>query len=533
MTEGYDSLTTEESNFKEGVVVVSATEPRDPPDGLLWLDTGAANMAQDVSITTPITAFSEVAVAEPTPIAQIQFPYNINPGLVIAQDHASGTVTQANNLAVISTGAAANSSGVMLSRVPLRYNPGQGGLVRFTSLFTAGVANSTQYGGVGDPSDGYFFGYNGTAFGIMRRSGGQVEIRTLTVTTKSTTAENITITLDGDSSGDVVAVTDATATDATTTANEIAAHDYSSVGDGWDANAVGDTVIFISHSAGSKSGSYTLSGATTAVGSFASTIVGVSNTEVVVAQSSWSEDVMDGTGTSGITLDQTKGNVYQIRYQWLGFGMISFWIENPANGRMVLVHRIEYANAETATSVNNPTLPLYAASHNTSNTSDVVMKVGSMSAFVEGKTNGGLIRHGTAVTYTGIGTTETPLFTLRTNEVHAGTVNRVRLRMQFATISVEAAVASTIRVKINGVLTGASFSDIETGVSVAQVDTSATSISGGREQLAVGMAKSDSEILNLTAAMFLLNPGDTLTVTGQATASTVAGVASFNWEELF
>ena len=59
-------------------------------------------------------------------------------------------------MAHLSTGAAANSSAQILSKEPIKYNPGQGGLVRFTGIFTIGVANSTQLIGIGDSGDGYF-----------------------------------------------------------------------------------------------------------------------------------------------------------------------------------------------------------------------------------------------------------------------------------------------------------------------------------------------------------------------------------------
>ena len=111
-----------------------------------------------------------------------------------------------------------------------------------------------------------------TAIGTARS-----EVRTLTVTTKSTTAENITITLDGDALA-TVAVTDQTAGTTSSTATEIAAADYSGVGTGWTAVAVAATVVFTSlDTLDSHTGTYTLSSASTAVGTFAQTTVGQNN----------------------------------------------------------------------------------------------------------------------------------------------------------------------------------------------------------------------------------------------------------------
>ena len=173
-----------------------------------------------------LTAFAELSVSEASPIVQIHFPYNINSEIVETQNNG-GTVTVVNNKAHISTGAAANQSAALLTITPVKYNPGQGGMIRFTSLYTTGVANSTQWVGIGNSTDGYFFGYNGTDFGILRRQGGLPEVRRLQITTASNTAENITITLDGDA--EEVAVNADGVNSASTrvlTANTIAAHDF-------------------------------------------------------------------------------------------------------------------------------------------------------------------------------------------------------------------------------------------------------------------------------------------------------------------
>ena len=106
----------------------------------------------------------------------------------------------------------------------------------------------------------------------------------------------------------------------------------------------------------------------------------------LIEQSAWNVDTLDGSGKeknpSAITLDPTKGNVFQIKYQWLGFGTIKFFIEHADDGLLHLVHTIAYANTNTTPSVDNPTLPLCLAAKNTSNTSDIVLRSGSLAGFV-------------------------------------------------------------------------------------------------------------------------------------------------------
>lgn len=478
------------------------------------------------------TAFGEQSVAELHPVFQGEFSYNINPKLYRSLVN-SGAATVDTNRAKLSTGAAANQSSQIVSRFPIKYRPGQGGLVRFTAVFTTGVSNSTQIIGVGDTSDGYFFGYNGADFGILRRYGGANEVRTLTVTTKSTTAENITITLDGDADA-TVAVTDATAGDVTTTANDIASHDFSSLGRGWEAHAEGATVVFISYNAGAKSGAYSLSGASTAVGTFAQTLAGASPTDTWVAQSAWNVDKMDGTGKSKMVLDKTKGNIYQIRYQWLGYGDIKYYIKNQENDEWQLVHKISYSNQNTTPSVYNPTFPLCAIVENTSNTSDIVMYTASWAGFIEGATNGGDLHHGISATVTNSGTAEIPILTILNKSIYQGKINRNQIKLVYMSVGIEHTKNSTIRFRYNAALTGASFADIDTNSSVVSYDSTATGVSGGDTQFAIGLPKDGHESLPLSDATFSLNPGDSLTIT-QESASVTGAVttASFNWEELF
>ena len=190
-------------------------------------------------------AFGEMAVSQLTPIIDLQFSYSIHPELIL-EYHNGGSASVANSVLTLSSGASANQSAQVQSHIPIKYYPGQGGLERFTTIYTTGVANSTQLHGIGDSGDGYFFGYNGADFGVLRRVGGNPEIRIFTVTTGSTTAENITITLDGDADA-TVAVTNTG--DVTLTANEIGAHDYSGLGRGWQTYVKGDEVVFISFNA--------------------------------------------------------------------------------------------------------------------------------------------------------------------------------------------------------------------------------------------------------------------------------------------
>ncbi len=477
------------------------------------------------------TAFGELSIAELSPTIQIQFPFNIN--TAILHDHSNnGSVIVENSMAKASTGVGANRSGALSTIENIQYHPGQGTLNRFTALFTTGIVGSTQEVGIGDVADGFFFGFNESSFGALHRSGGVVEVRTLTVTVGSSTAENITITLDGNAKADITVTASGSAS---VTANEIATADYSQVGAGWIAHSDGDgTVRFLSFSASPQLGIYSLSSSTTATGTFVQTLAGVSPVNTWHPQTSWNRDKADGSKILPV-IDFTKGNVFEIRYQWLGFGPAYFYIENPSDGSYVLVHVIEYANANTVPSISNPTLPLSFCAKNTTNTSDIVLHVGSMAAFVEGKVSNTLFHRGTDVNYSAIGTTETPILSIHNRQIFQGKINRISIKLVLFVANAESSnnKASTIRIHKKHDLVGANWIEIEQNVSVVEKDVSAISITTGDTQIAFGMSKSDSTgSVDLETKDYILHPGEIFTVTGQATSGTIEGTVSVNWEEL-
>jgi len=77
-----------------------------------------------------------------------------------------------NGKAVLATGLSADSSAEIKSAGTLVPTAGEGVIVRMAARFSTGVAGNMQLIGIGDDSDGYFFGFNGSAFGILHRQNG-------------------------------------------------------------------------------------------------------------------------------------------------------------------------------------------------------------------------------------------------------------------------------------------------------------------------------------------------------------------------
>lgn len=79
-----------------------------------------------------------------------------------------------------------------------------------------------------------------------------------------------------------------------------------------------------------------------------------------IYQSSWNGDKANGAGASGLSLNLAQGSIFQIVFNWYGFGPIHFIANiNDANGvgRLVTLHRF---TPSSQTSVIDPNLPIRA-----------------------------------------------------------------------------------------------------------------------------------------------------------------------------
>jgi hypothetical protein len=335
------------------------------------------------------SAFGELITANLEAFTGWSFAYNINPAAIRQTVLFGGIVSHIDNFAQISSGSDPNGVAFIRTEESMSYTPGTGARIRFTAIFSEPQAGATQLIGVGDTQDGWFFGYNGLEFGILRRSNGQ---------------------------------------------------------DFW------------------------------------------------TKKSDWSEDTKP-------LLDTTKGNVYEINFQWLGFGAQYFSMEND-NGDLELVHKIIYSNTEINTSVDIPSLPIsMGVANNGVNTTPVTIKSPSASAFAEGEAFPrpftALVGYDYPITSLPIG--DNYLFSIRNPSSYEGKDNRLYLDPALLTLALDGTRAVTFRVLLNATLTGESFVDVLTGVTPAQVDTSAVAFSGGLEVLSLSIARNNTAILDLGA----------------------------------
>lgn len=494
----------------------------------------------EVAIHDPRLPFGEVSVESLTPIFQTDAVYGVNATEVsTSTDGTGGSATAANNLFAVSTGGTtAGYFGALQSRKRLRYRPGQGVVARYTAVFETGIASVVQVAGVGSAESGFFFGYNGTSFGVLHNTGGVREIQTLTVTAGATGAETATVTLNG-------VATNVSVTSGSTTLNayEISKGTFP----GWKAEQRGATVVFVADAVGNKANTFSLatSGGGTLAGSFAETLAGVAATDNWVPQASWNGDTLDGSGSasnpSGATLDPTKGNVYQIGIQYLGFGAVTLSIETTPPGNnpdFSIVHTFRFPNSQTGTSVSQPSFPftMSAANVNTGVTAAKTVRSASFGGFIAGRK----VLSGPRMSYfipggvTSSTSAYVPLFTVRNSLAYATRANQSVVNL----LSVSGSGKST-----NGVtgfylirdatLTGTpNFTSFATASSTYW-DTAATACTFSSNSQVIWSASitGDGQILFSFSDDITLQPGETVTLAVRSVTGTATCLGQINTRE--
>ena len=404
-----------------------------------------------------MSAFGTLETAELTPVMQGDFVYGTNTQIWSTANYTgTGALVDTNASRLrIQCGTSATSYAYITTRRIIRYRAGEGTVIRLTPLFSSGTANNIQLWGIGSisnnlPQEGYYFGYNGTSFGIAHYNRG--------------------------------------------------------------------------------TGTWT-------------------------AQNSWNGDrCLSGDGS--FVFNPTLGTPAMIKYPYLGYGNIEFFLQNPDTARWVLAHVIKYANTSPVTQLANPSLQILGYTANSGNTTNRTMYCGSYAAFISGMRSfignpkwaadsAGLVTPGTGIKV--VGTTETCLLNLRNCTTYNGNPNRGMLRINSISVG-NGSVGNNIIIRL---LIGATFTTtpvytpingstvdngatITGGNSIASVDVAGTTITSlanrGSFIFNVSVGANGSQIIDLTPFEIYVAPGEILTVSGQGTAGTNT-TASLNWTE--
>lgn len=469
-----------------------------------------ANMSNNVTQELQTTAFGSLSVDSIIPVSQISAHLGLlNNVLTVTDDAATGTNTIVDGKYSCSTGASSDGLASITTLRQATYRPGQGAMARITALFSTPSADSLQAAGLITAENAFVFGYAGVNFGIIHSHDGVVEIQTLTLAVPGG-AENVTVTIDGTpfvvalSGGGTLAID----------AYEISQSLNSQVNN-FNFTSNGSTVTSIAQIP-RPGGSYAYVGSAS-VGVWFQDTDGLEPITDFIPQALWNTDTRISTDLD-VNLDPLKGNVYQIQYQYLGFGAINFFVEDKESGAFVLVHRIRYANTNTIPSVTNPTFRAGWLARNTGNTSDITVQGGSAALFIEGIKAFDSLPRTLSVDKSAIGTSDTSMIIVRNRTNFAQKINRAEIFPKVIHASTQANKFAFFKMFIQPTFASpVNFQYVNQASSVAEFSLDTVEVTGGFEVSAFTVVSGAPQSINLNtfAEDAIVFPGDVVVITAQ------------------
>lgn len=254
-----------------------------------------------------------------------------------------------------------------------------------------------------------------------------------------------------------------------------------------------------------------------------------------IPQSSWNIDKLNGTTYSGLTLNPTKGNCYQIVYGSSGFGNTTFFVYSSELGEFIPLHSIKNSNSSTTQILRNNHFPFYYNVINTTNTTNLTLGIVSMGHFVDG-----IRRLVNAPVYSleyldSVSKNNfTNTITLKNALTFNGITNNTPVMLTYICLSKPTNNNVVfLEVRLNAAVSGTPvFTNIDLNNSVVSYDVDGTDVTGGTTLLALANGSSSSTNINLINYRILFYPGDTLTLTCSANNNTTAKMSVCWYEDI-
>lgn len=258
----------------------------------------------------------------------------------------------------------------------------------------------------------------------------------------------------------------------------------------------------------------------------------------VVAQADWNGDKLDGTGSSGLTLDTTKSQIFWQDFEWLGVGSVRTGF--VINGKFIVCHTFNHANILASVYMTTAILPIRYEIENTGSTDGSrTMKQICSTVISEGgyekKTVLQTARMTTAAT---VGTTLVPLLSLR---LDSNRLDSIVIPDGYRVLpSAVAATDFEIQLVKNATLTGPSWA--QTTSDNVEYDVTASAITGGvvvdslyvkESNLATSAVANNGEYnWAMQFGRTLAGVSDTYTLAARTLSDTQSAIATFSFWDL-
>ena len=257
--------------------------------------------------------------------------------------------------------------------------------------------------------------------------------------------------------------------------------------------------------------------------------------ESVIPQASWNIDTLDGNGPSGINVDFEKLQILAFDMSYSGNSSVRFGV--MVENKMIIAHQSSAFNLYAVNNFTTPSLPISYEIESTSGASSI--KQQSCCIMVEGNYEERGVQRSvnTGTTAKNVGSTLTPVLSIKLKSQYRKAVLHPE---SYNILQTSTNTTLYYAVYMYTTLTGASWSESQSGTNcIAEVDTSATSFSGGilidSGYLPAKATATISEKFNniLSLAGDIAGNTDILTIAIAGVAGSVPCFASLNYYEVY
>lgn len=486
-------------------------------------------------------AFGELITSELSPFFQLDGLYGIGNAFRQNQSGSGSSYVDSNGMMTVSSGTTTGSFATLRSNRSVRYRPGQGSVARFTAMWPDGQTNGyQQVAGYINQNNVLGVGYNvnNSKFAVLRRYNSNAHVAKFVVTAAATGNETVTFTLN-----DVVVPIPVTSGTINFNTAEIGNFPVP----GWIVDYCADTITMLYNGPpGELSGTFSVSSSGTFAATYSALQTGVAPNDTWIYQDNFNIDSLDGKGPSGMLLDTTKLNVFQVDFRWLGAGRIRFMVEDGNTGQMFPFHEIRYANSNTVPHLSNPSLRIgYAvvnAAPGLGTGSDIRVKGASMMGGVEGK----IIRNNTANSVAGSSAasksagSDHHVLTIKNNRINEkgkpSVVNQREIIIQTISAAVVGTGTSSDPVQLFLYLNADTAADLQyTPIGDGSTDKSetVTTITSGQTEKLIGsysFSPGSDVTLDVSNLRIILTPLDRLSLAIRSTGTLNEHAVNINFE---
>lgn len=263
-----------------------------------------------------------------------------------------------------------------------------------------------------------------------------------------------------------------------------------------------------------------------------------------VAHNEWNLDPLDGTGSSGVTLDTSKAQIIVIDLEWLSLGRVRVGFN--IGGQTIYVHEFTHANKVLAPYMQTANLPMRYELTNVDGqaSGESVLAICGV-VFSEGgdSEERGLGFSVSNSVARGYGTAFQPVISIRPKATYNSVINRAGIfPEQISALAINN--ITEIAVFYNASLTNASWLSANQN-SLVEYDQSAVTLSGGNKIISffVAAGGAGANAYSTTGQNGLLgkyplgldvdgaNP-DTITLAARAITAPASALGSFQWKEV-